>query len=195
MSRKKAREIVLCLVFLKDCHGDVGCEKLYSELFENFSVEELCDSFGEKAEKNANRSTCNEHEQSSCADLCKPAHERHMNEVHIGSCHANRSTLRKADEDYIKSTFFGVFENIGRIDGIVSECVVGWQYGRISKISMAILRTAAYEILYAEDVPALVAINEAVELSKRYDDPEAYLFVNGVLGAVMKCKDKDAKDG
>jgi N utilization substance protein B len=51
---------------------------------------------------------------------------------------------------------------------------------------MALFRTAVYEILYAEDVPVSVAINEAVELSKRYDDPEAYTFLNGVLGAVVK---------
>ena len=150
MSRRKAREIVLCLVFLKDYHKDVGCEKLYSDLFENHSIEELYGSFGEKEIKNP------------------------------------PGSLRKADEDYIKSTFFGVFENVGKIDEIVSGSAVGWQYGRISKISMALLRTAAYEILYAEDVPALVAINEALELSKKYDDPGAYAFVNGVLGAVVK---------
>jgi len=51
---------------------------------------------------------------------------------------------------------------------------------------MALLRIAVYEILHAEDVPTSVAINEAVELSKRYDDSEAYTFINGVLGAVVK---------
>ena len=143
MSRRKAREIVLCLVFLKDYHKDIGCEKLYSELIEECSIEELY------------------------------APEK----------------LRKADEAYIKNTFFGVFENIEQIDAIISGSTVGWQYDRISKISMALLRTAVYEILYAEDVPPPVAVNEAVELSKRYDDPEAYIFVNGVLRAVAKTID------
>jgi len=149
MSRRKAREIVLCLVFEKDYHRDVGCETLYDELFENYGISELYNSFGENS-GNAPES------------------------------------LKKADEDYIKNTFFGVFENIGQIDEIVSGAAVGWRYDRISKISMALLRTAAYEILHAGDVPVKVAINEAVELSKKYDDPDAYQFINGVLGAVAK---------
>lgn len=154
MSRKKAREILLCLVFLKDYHSDTGCEKLYIDLFENCSLEEFYTFFGEKEAKNTPES------------------------------------LRKADEDYIKNTFFGVFENIGPIDETVSRSTIGWQYGRISKISMALLRIAAYELMYAGDVPVSVAINEALELSKRYDDPGAYIFVNGVLGAVVKTINK-----
>ncbi|MCL2813154.1 MAG: transcription antitermination factor NusB [Oscillospiraceae bacterium] len=150
MSRKKAREIVLCLVFLKNYRDDAGCEQLYNELFENCSLEELYTFFGEKEAKNT------------------------------------PGSLREADCDYIKNTFFGVFENIGQIDEIVSRSTVGWQYGRISKISTALLRIAAYELMYARDIPVSVAINEALELSKRYDDPEAYIFVNGVLGAVVK---------
>ena len=94
--------------------------------------------------------------------------------------------LNKADENYIKNTFFGIFENIEQIDDIISGSAIGWEYSRISKISMALLRIAVYEILHADDVSAPVAINEAVELSKRYDDSEAYTFINGVLGAVVK---------
>lgn len=139
MSRRKAREIVLCLVFEKDYRKDQSCEKLYEYLFE-----ELSEDLFEKEE------------------------------------------INKSDGEYIKSTFTGVFEHIEQIDDIVAGSMIGWEYNRISKISMALLRTAVYEMLYAGDIPTSVAINEAVELSKRYDDPDAYSFINGVLGAVVK---------
>jgi len=153
MSRRNAREIVLCLVFEKDYHRDCCCEKLYEDLFENSYVNEIYSAFGENENKN----------------------NEEKNKI-----------LNKADEDYIKNTFLKIFENIEQIDDIISGSTIGWEYNRISKISMALLRIAVYEILYADDIPASVAINEAVELSKRYDDSEAYTFINGVLGAVVK---------
>jgi len=158
MSRKKAREIVLCLVFEKDYHKDKTCEKLYNDLFENYGVAEIYESFGETEAQNSQN---NQNKKDGEIPL-------------------------QADENYIKTTFSGVFEHIAQIDDIISGSVIGWEYNRISKISMAILRVAVYEILYAEDIPVSVAINEAVELSKRYDNPDAYTFINGVLGAVVK---------
>ena len=143
MSRKKAREIVLCLVFEKEYHKEAGCAGLYQDLLE----------LAENSE-----------------DL-----------------HGFKNKLNKADEEYIKETFFGVFENLEQIDDIISGSIIGWKYNRISKISMALLRIAVYEIMNAgEDVSPSVAINEAVELSKLYDDSKAYGFVNGVLGSIAK---------
>jgi len=159
MSRKKAREFVLCLVFEKDYQKDSSCEKLYDYLFEDCDIAELYNSFG----KNMNNSEKSENEDTN-----------------------QLSNLTKADEEYIKNTFFGIFENIEQIDDIISGSIIGWEYNRISKISMSLLRIAVYEILYVEDIPVSVAINEAVELSKRYDYSEAYTFINGVLGAVAK---------
>ncbi|MCL2775937.1 MAG: transcription antitermination factor NusB [Oscillospiraceae bacterium] len=159
MSRRKAREFVLCLVFEKDYQKDSNCEKLYDYLFEDCDISELYNSFG----KNMNNSEKSENED--------------INQL---------NSLTKADEEYIKNTFFGIFENIEQIDDIISGSIIGWEYNRISKISMALLRIAVYEILYVDDIPVSVAINEAVELSKRYDYSEAYTFINGVLGAVAK---------
>jgi N utilization substance protein B len=51
---------------------------------------------------------------------------------------------------------------------------------------MALLRIAVYEIMYGRDIPVSVAVNEAVELSKKYDGPEAYVFINGILGTIVK---------
>ena len=101
--------------------------------------------------------------------------------------HGFKGELNDEDKDYIKSTFFGIFENLEQIDDIISGSIIGWKYSRISKISMALLRIAVYEIMNGgEDVTPAVAINEAVALSKIYDDSKAYGFVNGVLGSVAK---------
>ena len=74
--------------------------------------------------------------------------------------------------------------------GVISEEIdknlVGWSRARVSKGSMAILKLAIYEMLFVSDVPTMVAINEAVKLSKKYDDDKAYKFVNGVLNAAAE---------
>ena len=62
----------------------------------------------------------------------------------------------------------------------------GWKINRISKVSLALLRLAVYEMLYRDDVPVSVSINEAVELSKKYTVKDDTSFINGVLGAVAK---------
>ena len=62
----------------------------------------------------------------------------------------------------------------------------GWKFERISKVAKSVLQLAIYEILYSEDVPTPVAINEAVELAKKFDEPDSSAFVNGVLAGVVK---------
>ncbi len=87
-------------------------------------------------------------------------------------------------DDYVKETFFGSYENSAVIDSAVEKHLTGWKQERISPVSKAIIRLAAYEIMFMSDVPARVSINEAVELSKKYDDEKSYSFVNGVLHAL-----------
>ena len=72
------------------------------------------------------------------------------------------------------------------LDGYIERYAKGWKSERISRTARAILRFALCEILYREDIPAAVAINEAVELDKNYDDAETVAFVNGVLGGFMR---------
>lgn len=79
----------------------------------------------------------------------------------------------------------GVCEKQAEIDSVIEKYSVGWKIARISKVALAVLRLAVYEILYT-DVPVGVAINEAVELSKKYASKEDCSFVNGVLGSVAK---------
>ena len=81
----------------------------------------------------------------------------------------------------------GVKENAETIDARISENLKqGWKISRISRVSLAILRLAVYEMLYLEEIPVSVSINEAVELSKKYSVEDDTAFINGVLGSVAK---------
>ncbi len=93
----------------------------------------------------------------------------------------------KADE-YINKVFFGVFENIEKIDGIISQTAVGWSIKRISKTALAVLRLAIYEIEFYDEIPVSVSINEAVELAKKYATQEDASFINGILSTVVKAE-------
>ena len=73
------------------------------------------------------------------------------------------------------------------LDNTISENLKsGWKTDRLSKVSLAILRLALYEIVYIDDIPDRVSVNEAVELAKQYDVDEAPSFINGVLSGVLK---------
>ena len=89
--------------------------------------------------------------------------------------------------DYAIDCVKGIKENQDKIDEkITSNLKSGWKINRISKVSLAILRVAIYEMLYLDDIPVSVSINEAVELSKKYTVQDDTSFINGVLGAVAK---------
>ena len=93
-------------------------------------------------------------------------------------------------DEYVRDTFFGSYENKESIDAEIEKHLTGWKKNRISSVSMAVLRLAAYEMLYISDIPAKVSINEAVELAKKYDEEKSYSFVNGVLNALAAEIDK-----
>lgn len=93
-------------------------------------------------------------------------------------------------DEYAKNVFFGVCTNERAIEECISKCLVGWKKERVSISSKAILSLAVYEMMFVEDIPVKVSINEAVELSKKYDDDKAYVFVNGVLNAVAEALGK-----
>ena len=85
---------------------------------------------------------------------------------------------------YVKEIYFDLLDKLEIIDGYINKASEGWKTTRLSKLSRCILRLATYEMLYIEDVPAVIAINEAVVLSKKYDDPKAKSFINGVLNKI-----------
>ena len=95
------------------------------------------------------------------------------------------------DKKYIKSIVDGVYEKVILIDSIIEKKSMGWKISRLSKIDLSILRIGIYEILYREDIPYSVTVNEAVELAKRYSGEDAGAYVNGLLAKVTKsdCSD------
>ena len=90
------------------------------------------------------------------------------------------------DQEYIRHITGGIHTHLAELDTYIERYSVGWKFGRISRIVACIMRVAMYEILYMPDVPDSVSINEAVELTKRYDSPEAASFVNGILGTFVR---------
>lgn len=93
-------------------------------------------------------------------------------------CHSNLG--------YITSVVNGVKEHEEELEGIISAHLKkGWSISRISKVSAAVMKIAVYEMKYVDDVPPKVAINEAVELVKKYGSEDEPRFVNGLLGAVL----------
>ena len=90
-------------------------------------------------------------------------------------------------DGYIRGTLAGVAEWHEEIDGLISDHAHGWKLSRISMTSGAILRLAIYEMLHT-DIPFSVAINEAVELAKKYDHDKAPKFINGILNAIAESK-------
>ena len=96
--------------------------------------------------------------------------------------------ISKDDLDlaYIKSGFLGIEENKEKLDSLIESQLVKWKLNRISKVNLSILRISTYEILFAEDVPGKVSINEAIELCKKYSDNKSVSFINGVLDKVYK---------
>ena len=89
-------------------------------------------------------------------------------------------------DEYIKNTFFGVYSNIGDIDRIISDNAVGWSINRLSKTALAVLRLSIYEMIYNDEIPTAVSINEAVEILKKYATKQDASYVNGILSTVSK---------
>lgn len=88
------------------------------------------------------------------------------------------------NDKYIRTEYMGIMENLSTIDALLGRHAKGWRTDRLSRVSRAVLRLGTYEIVYAEKIPAPIAINEAVELAKKFDDPKARAFINGVLNAI-----------
>lgn len=89
-------------------------------------------------------------------------------------------------DKYLQDTYFGVCENIEAIDDIISKRSIGWKTSRMTKVSLCIMRISVYEMKFCSDIPFSVSINEAVELTKKFDDDKAPAFVNGILNGVAE---------
>ena len=92
---------------------------------------------------------------------------------------------RKLSE-FTEGLIAGVKEHQPRIDAVISEVAENWRLDRMAAIDRNILRLGAYEMLYCPEVPARVALNEALELAKRYSTAQSSRFVNGILDRVLQ---------
>ena len=87
---------------------------------------------------------------------------------------------------YIRRLVSGVGEHGAELDGYIAKYAKGWKFSRIPLVASAIMRVAMFEILYMQDIPDKAAINEAVEIAKKYESPEVVRFINGILGSFVR---------
>ncbi len=89
------------------------------------------------------------------------------------------------DQAYLDTVVHGVRDHAAQLDEMIASCLRGWTIERLARVDLAILRLAVFEMIYT-DLPAPVAINEAVELTRKYSREESCAFVNGVLGTISR---------
>ena len=94
--------------------------------------------------------------------------------------------LQEDQKIYIRNTVLGVCAHCAELDAVVEKHSTNWNTNRLTHMTMSLLRLALYEMQYAADVPVGTAIDEAVELAKKYESKEASAFINGVLGAAAR---------
>lgn len=94
--------------------------------------------------------------------------------------------VSEKDRDYMLKKAKAVVEKLAEIDALLNVSAEGWKTSRMNKVDLTILRVAVYEMKWDEDVPVKVAINEAVELSKRFSGEGGPAFINGVLGKLAE---------
>ncbi len=95
-------------------------------------------------------------------------------------------TITEEDQAYITGKYEQIVAKLSEIDQALSEKAEGWDLPRMGKVDLTILRLGVYEIQYDEDVPVSVAINEAVELAKKFGQDESGPFINGILAKFAK---------
>lgn len=96
------------------------------------------------------------------------------------------SDVPEQDRQYIIDKYERIMSRLPEIDEMIDNCAKGWSISRIGKVELSILRLAVFEMLYDDDIPVGVAIDEAVELSKRFGRESSGPFVNGILATLAK---------
>ena len=106
-------------------------------------------------------------------------------EEQIGLYMEDLGDIRKKDADYMTGKVRSIVEHMDEIDGMINQASKNWNTTRMAKAELSILRLAAYEIKYEDDIPVSVSINEAVELAKLYGSDHGPAFVNGILSGMV----------
>jgi N utilization substance protein B len=144
LSRRRAREIALQVLYSLDANSDVEPAAAMAFYFDRFAAEEReerPDGEGEEA--------------------------------------------GPADQAYVEALVRGVTEHRAALDELVGQLSRNWRVERIARVERTILRLALYELKFRQDIPARVAINEAIELAKRFGSSDAAAFVNGLLDSAL----------
>lgn len=113
---------------------------------------------------------------------------------HLALYFENMPEASEKDRTYIERKFEAVLERTPEIDKLLNEKTVGWKTARMNKVDLTLLRLAIYEMKWDEDVPEGVAINEAVELAKKFSGEDGPSFVNGVLAKMTEKKTASADE-
>ena len=87
---------------------------------------------------------------------------------------------------YIERVVQGVCGHLHELDAYIEKYSVGWQFGRIPRVAVAVMRVCMFEVLYMQDIPPKAAMNEAVEIAKKYEPKEVVSFINGIIGSFHK---------
>lgn len=90
------------------------------------------------------------------------------------------------DTNELKGRFNNIVEKLPEIDAILTEISAGWKLNRMGKVDLTVMRIAIFEIKFDEEIPNAVAINEAVEIAKKYGEESSGSFVNGVLAKMLR---------
>ncbi len=92
----------------------------------------------------------------------------------------------KAVSDFANNIFRGTVKNLKQIDNVIKETAEHWVLERMAIVDRNIIRLASYEILFRDDIPPIVSIDEAIEIAKKYSSSESSSFINGILDKISK---------
>ncbi|QEN05860.1 transcription antitermination factor NusB [Thiospirochaeta perfilievii] len=105
-------------------------------------------------------------------------------ELNKSTIFADITNIDNESSPFGEDLFTGVIGNIEYIDQILSKNLVNWHINRINKIDLSILRLSIYSLIFLKDIPKVITINEAINISKDYGTDQSYKFVNGILDSI-----------
>jgi N utilization substance protein B len=122
-------------------------------------------------------------------EVMKLFYEMDMNDdfsIERSERYLNNIENMKIDTTYFRHTSLSFVENLKSIDNLINQYSSDWKINRIAKIDIAIMRLAITEMLYDDEIPISVSINEAIELCKKYSNEDSHKFINGILGNINR---------